>query len=89
MPPKPKVKSAKSDEDKKSKAKKPTAATDEPDQVESKEELSNTGISAETVVNSVIEVKEPVPIVEEVVEIKYEEPVLTYLTVERYNIFKR
>jgi hypothetical protein len=83
MGPKPKVKSAKSDDDKKSKAKKPTATADEPDQVESKEELSNTGLSAETVVNSVIEIKEPVPVVEEVVEIKYEEPVLTYLTVER------
>jgi hypothetical protein len=83
MPPKPKVKSAKSDEDKKSNKGKKTVAAEEPEQVESKEEVSNAAMSAETVVNSVIEIKEPVVVAEEPVEIKYEEPVLTYITVER------
>lgn len=86
--PKPKVKSAKAtdDESKKLKGKKSGSSTEELDQTQTKEEQSNMGQSTtETVINSTIEIKEPVVVVEEVAEVKYEEPVLTYIIVERYN----
>jgi hypothetical protein len=86
--PKPKVKSAKSgdDDSKKSKNKKNTTLEEVETSETSKEEPTNntTGISSETVVNSVVDTaKEPQAVSEEIIEIKYEEPVLTNLIVER------
>ena len=87
MPPKQKVKSAKSgdDDSKKSKGKKTasTAVEELEQSTDAKDEQSNTGLSTETVVNSFVEVKEPTVIPDEIVEVKYEEPVLTYIIVER------
>ncbi len=91
MPPKPKAKGGRDsteNESKKAKNKK-NAPSDESETNEPKDEMTISAPSNDITHNSVSEIlkpePDPIPQPEELVEIKYEEPVLTAVIVERYN----
>jgi hypothetical protein len=96
MPPKSKAKGGKDsteNESKKGKNKKNANPSDELETNEPKDEITTSAPSNDITHNSVSEILKPEPEVipqpEEVVEIKYEEPVLTAVIVEKYiDLFK-